>query len=51
MTPEEVLLNTALPAGEKKGRVSGFVYFPFTGKPGSLKSIELVYDFVTLKLK
>ncbi len=51
VTPEEVLLNTALPAGENKGRVSGFVYFPFTGKPGSLKSIELVYDSVSLKLK
>ena len=51
VSPEEVLLNTALPAGPHKGPVSGFLYFPFTGKPGSLKSVELVYDSVTLKLK
>jgi hypothetical protein len=48
---EEVLLDTALPPGPHKGAVSGFVYFPFRGKPSSLKSVELDYNGVTLKLK
>lgn len=51
VSPEEVLLNTALPAGEHKGPVSGFVYFPFVGKTKSVKSVELIYDSTTLKLK
>jgi hypothetical protein len=50
-SPEEVLIQTALPGGPHKGPVSGFVYFPFTGKPASLKAVELVYDGVSLKLK
>jgi hypothetical protein len=50
-SPEEVLMQTALPAGPHKGPVSGFVYFYFTGKPSSLKTVELVYDGVPLKLK
>lgn len=51
ISPEEVLLQTALPPGPHKGPVSGFVYFFFTGKPSSLKAIELDYGGVTLKLK
>ena len=51
VSPEEVLLQTALPPGPHKGPVSGFVYFFFTGKPSSLKSVELDYGGVTLKLK
>lgn len=51
VSPEEVLLQTALPPGPHKGPVSGFVYFYFTGKPSSLKAVELDYDGVTLKLK
>jgi len=51
VTPEEVLMQTYLPAGPHKGPVSGFIYFPFTGKPASLKTVELEYGDVTLKLK
>ncbi|MBS1853722.1 MAG: hypothetical protein JST11_00035 [Acidobacteria bacterium] len=51
VSPEEVLLNTALPGGPHKGPVSGFVYFPFAGKLKSVKSVELVYDSTTLNLK
>jgi hypothetical protein len=48
---EDVLLQTALEPGPHKGPVSGFVYFFFTGKPSSLKSVDLEYDGLTLKLK
>ncbi len=51
VSPEEVLLNTALPAGAHKGAVSGFVYFPFTGKLKSVKTVELIYDSTSIKLK
>jgi hypothetical protein len=49
--PEEILLQTALPEGDHKGAVSGFVFFPFTGKISSIKSLELEYGSATLKLK
>jgi hypothetical protein len=49
--PEDVLLRTALPEGPHKGAVSGFIYFPFNGKSSSLKTVDLEYDGVTLKLK
>ena len=51
VTAEEVLRQTALPPGPHKGPVSGFVYFFYKGKPSSLKSVELDYDGLTLKLK
>ena len=51
VSAEDVLLRTALPEGPHTGKVSGFVYFPFTGKSSSIKSVDLVYDGATLKLK
>ena len=51
VTPEAVLLRTALPVGTQKGVVSGFVYFPFDGKLKSIKTVELVYGEANLKLK
>ena len=51
LEPEKVLLDTALPVGPHKGPVGGFVYFPFNGKASSLKSVELEFGGVTLKLK
>jgi len=51
VTPEEVLLQIALPEGPHKGAVSGFLYFPFTGKSSSIKTVELEYKGLTLKLK
>jgi len=51
VSAQDVLLRTALPEGPHTGKVSGFVYFPFTGKGSSLKSVDLVYDGATLRLK
>jgi hypothetical protein len=51
VNPDEILLQTALPEGVHKGKVSGFVFFPYGGKTSSLKSVELEYGSVTLKLK
>ena len=51
VSAEEVLRQTALPPGPHKGPVSGFVYFYYKGKPSSLKTVELDYDGLTLKLK
>jgi hypothetical protein len=48
---EEILLKTALPEGSHQGPVSGFVYFPWTGKASGIKSLDLIYDDVTMKLK
>jgi hypothetical protein len=48
---EELIVQTALPAGESRGPVSGFLYFAFKGKPKSLKSVELLYEDVVLKLR
>jgi hypothetical protein len=49
--PEDVLMKTALPAGMHKGPVSGFIYFAWKGKASSIKSIDLLYDGVLLKLR
>ena len=51
VSAEDVLLRTALPVGPHTGKVSGFVYFPYTGKGSSIKSVDLVFDGTTLKLK
>ena len=48
---DELLMKTALPEGPHKGPVSGFVYFPWRGKVSTIKSIELVYDDVTIRLR
>jgi len=54
-TPAEVVVALALPEGDRVLPVSGYVYFPFKGKPKNLKSVELVYQgdgvHTTLKLK
>jgi hypothetical protein len=47
----DVLLQTALPADPHRGPISGFVFFPFTGKTSSIKSLELVWDDAVLKLR
>ena len=48
---EEVLMNTALPEGPHKGPVSGFIYFPWSGKASSIKSLELNYDGLKIPLR
>jgi hypothetical protein len=48
---EEVLLKTALPEGKHTQPVSGFIFFPWTGKVSAIKSLELMYDGVAIKLR
>ena len=48
---EDILVRTALPAGTFKGPVSGFLYFPYAGKASSVKTAELWFHDVALKLK
>ena len=49
--PEELLMQTALPDGPHHGAVSGFLYFAWQGKASAIKSIDLLYDGVTLKMR
>jgi hypothetical protein len=49
--PEEVLIRTALPEDAHRGPVSGFLYFPYTGKASGLKSIDLVFQDAVIKLR
>src|ERR1035441_9857441 len=49
--PEEVLMRTALPEDPHRPAVSGFLYFPYQGKPSGLKSIELLFQDAVMKLK
>jgi hypothetical protein len=49
--PDEVLMNTALPQGAQKGRIAGFIYFPYRGKTSSIKALDLEFRGATLKLK
>jgi hypothetical protein len=48
---EEVLVKTALPEGKFTEPVSGFIFFPWTGKVSAIKSLELLYDGVAIKLR
>jgi hypothetical protein len=41
--PHELAIEAALPEGETKHPVAGFVYFAFKGKTKGLKLIELLY--------
>jgi hypothetical protein len=51
VNPSEVLLQTALVEGPHHAAISGFVYFPFRGKTSIIKSLELIYQDVVLKLR
>jgi len=51
VTAPELLVQTALPEGPHRGPVSGFLYFPYRGKTASIKSLELLYEDVVLKLR
>jgi hypothetical protein len=50
-TAEEVLIQTALPTDPHRGPVSGFLFFPYTGKTSSIKSLELTWQGAVLKLR
>ena len=49
--PEELVVRTALPEGEIHSPRSGFLYFAYKGKIGSIKSLELLYGDVVVKLR
>lgn len=40
---EDVVMESALPEGEFRGAVSGYLYFAFKGKPRSIRTLELIY--------
>jgi hypothetical protein len=42
--PEEVVIETALTEGPSAYPVAGYLYFPFKGKPKSIRSLELIYN-------
>jgi hypothetical protein len=48
---EDLLIQTALPEGEIARPVSGFLYFPYKGKAGSIKKVELLWGDAVLKLR
>jgi hypothetical protein len=49
--PEKLVLDTALPQGEARRPVSGFLYFAYPRKASSIKSLELRYEDAILKLR
>lgn len=49
--PEELCVRTALPPGEYRKPVSGFLYFAYKGKASSIKSLELLYQDGVVKLQ
>jgi hypothetical protein len=51
VNPEELVVRTAFPEGTFSGPVSGFLFFPFSGKASKIKSVDLLYHDATLKLK
>ena len=48
---EELAVQVALPEGLQKRPTAGFLYFGYTGRTSSIKSVELVYKSTVLKLK
>jgi hypothetical protein len=48
---DELIVQTALPEGDFKGPVSGFVYFPFPGKTSSVRTVDLIFRDKVLRLK
>jgi hypothetical protein len=49
--PEQLVIDTALPQGEHRGPVSGFLYFAYTGRTSAIKSLELCDEDAVLKLR
>jgi hypothetical protein len=41
---EEVVVTAALTEGKTAYPIAGYLYFPFKGKPKSIKSLELIYS-------
>jgi len=51
VTATDLLTQTALPEGKYHAAVSGYVYFSYRGKAGSLKSVELLFEDAAVKLR
>lgn len=51
VTAQELLVQTALPEGNYRGPVSGYLYFAYKGKTASIKSLELLYEDAALQLR
>jgi len=51
VTAGELVVQTALPEDPHQNRISGFIYFPYKGKPSGIKSLELLFDGVSIKLR
>jgi hypothetical protein len=51
ITPGELAVQMAIPEDEHRFPVSGYIYFPYTGKISSIKSLDLIYEKTVLKLK
>ncbi len=43
-TPEEIVVEAALPEGPTADPISGYLYFPYKGKPKKIKTLELLYN-------
>jgi hypothetical protein len=51
VSADELIPATALPEGDFKGPVSGYIYFPFTGKASKVRRVDLLYGDAILRLK
>jgi hypothetical protein len=51
VSPQDLAAQTALPQGEFRRPVSGFLYFSHKGKTSSIKSLELLYEDAVVKLR
>ena len=40
---EELVVEAALPEGEHHNPASGFLYFPYRGKAGRIRSLDLIF--------
>jgi len=49
--PGELVVETALPPGEHRGPVSGYLYFAYKGKVKSIRSVDLLYRDLAIRLK
>ncbi|MGO9257683.1 MAG: hypothetical protein ACLQU1_15430 [Bryobacteraceae bacterium] len=51
VTAAELLVQTALQEGKHHLPASGFLFFPYRGKAGSLKTVELLFEDAAVKLR
>lgn len=47
---DEQAIAAALPEGPVHSPVAGYLYFAYPGKPGGIKSLDLLYDDAALRL-